>query len=72
MRENNEDWLNQLNNVIIEIVGLREIFQLDSQFLILLTKLEGLKNVDSEFLVYRKTIFESITLLRGLKPWLTV
>ena len=26
MRENNEDWLSQLNTVIIELSGLNEIF----------------------------------------------
>jgi len=29
MRENNEDWLKQLNNVINKIAGLNEIFSYD-------------------------------------------
>lgn len=65
MRENEEDWLSQLNTVIIELTGLGEIFN-DSQYLILLSKLEGLKNIEIEFSIYRKTVFEAITLLRGL------
>lgn len=65
MRENEEDWLSQLNTVIIELTGLGEIFN-DSQYLILLSKLEGLKNIEIEFPIYRKTVFEVITLLRGL------
>ena len=65
MRENGEDWLSQLNTVIIELTGLGEIFN-DSQYLILLSKLEGLKNIEIEFPIYRKTVFEAITLLRGL------
>lgn len=65
MRENEEDWLSQLNTVIIELTGLGEIFN-DSQYLILLSKLEGLKNIKIEFPIYRKTVFEAITLLRGL------
>ena len=64
MRENEEDWLSQLNTVIIELTGLGEIFN-DSQYLILLSKLEGLKNIEIEFPIYRKTVFEAITLLRG-------
>ena len=67
MRENNEDWLSQLNTVIIELSGLNEIFSFNGQFLILLSKLEGLKDETVEFLVYRKTVFEAITLLRGLQ-----
>ncbi len=67
MRENNEDWLSQLNTVIIELSGLNEIFSFNGQFLILLSKLEGLKDETVEFLIYRKTVFEAITLLRGLQ-----
>ena len=66
MRENEENWEKQLNTVILEIAGLNEIFIENPQFLQLLSKLEGLKVQESEFGVYRKTIFESIGLLRGL------
>ena len=65
MRENEEDWQKQLDTVIIEIVGLNEIFIYDPQFLQILSKLEGLKvQVDLDFQIYRKIIFESISLLR--------
>ena len=67
MRENNEDWLSQLNTVIIELSGLNEIFSFNGQFIILLSKLEGLKDETIEFFIYRKTVFEAITLLRGLQ-----
>ena len=66
MREHEEDWLNQLDTVIIEIVGLNEIFSFNPSFLVLLSKLEGLKKEDIEFKLYRKTVFETISLLRGL------
>ena len=46
MRENEENWLNQLETVIIEIVGLKEIFLLTPSFLVLLSKLEGLKAIE--------------------------
>lgn len=62
MRENKENWTGQLETVIIEIVGLNEIC-LSSHFLQLLCKLEGLKNYETNFNVYRKTVFESISLL---------
>lgn len=65
MRENEEDWKKQLNTVIIEIAGLGEIFSQEPQFLQLYSKLQGLLVVDSDFGIYRKTIFESIGLLRG-------
>lgn len=65
MRENNEDWEKQLNTVIIEIAGLGQVFNQEPQFLQLVSKLEGLKVVETDFNLYRKTVFESIGLLRG-------
>lgn len=66
MRENEEDWEKQLDTVILEIAGLNEIFVKNPQFLQLLTKLEGIKKEVPEFSLYRKTVFESIGLLREL------
>ena len=63
MRENNEDWNKQLETVIIDIAGKDEIFLHNSQFLQLLSKLEGLRLIDVEFSIYRKTIFECINLI---------
>ena len=65
MREHEEDWYKQLDTVIIEIAGLNEIF-MGPVFLQLLSKLEGLKVKESSFELYRKTIFESISLLQEL------
>ena len=67
MRENNEDWHKQLDTMIIEVVGLKEIFVSSPLFLQILIKLEGLKTVDIEFDLYRKTVFEAIKLLQELK-----
>ena len=66
MKENDEDWEKQLNTVILEIAGLNELFVENPQFLQLLSKLEGIKTTNPEFNTYRKTVFESIGLLRGL------
>ena len=66
MKENDEDWEKQLNTVILEIAGLNKIFIENPQFLQLLSKLEGIKDKSPEFNLYRKTVFESIGLLRGL------
>ena len=69
MREHNEDWHKQLNTVIVEIVGLNEIFIQFPQFLQLIAKLEGLQKLEdaTEFETYRKTVFECISLLQRLK-----
>lgn len=66
MRENEENWMEQLNSVLIEISGLGEIFNDNEKFLILLSKLEGLKVTEIGFSTYRKTVFESISLLREI------
>lgn len=65
MREHEEDWGKQLETVILEIVGLDEIF-IGPSFIQLLSKLEGLRKEDIDFEFYRKTIFECISLLRGI------
>lgn len=68
MKEKEEDWEKQLSKVIIEIAGLGDLFLLenDLNFLILLSKLEGLKKEynNISFLDYRKTVFDSIELLK--------
>ena len=66
MREHNEDWQKQLDTVIIEIAGLNEIF-MGPTFLQLLSKLEGLKVAETTFELYRKTVFECISLIQEIR-----
>jgi hypothetical protein len=42
MRENNEDWQRQVNMVLIELYGLHAMFGDQLDFLILISKLEGM------------------------------
>lgn len=65
MREHEEDWGKQLDTVIIEIAGLNEIFY-GPLFLQLLGKLEGIRTFETTFELYRKTIFECISILQEL------
>lgn len=68
MRENEEDWLNHLNDLIVELAGLNELCSnADEKFLILLSKLKGLQIEDTAFQIYRKTVFECISLLREMR-----
>ena len=67
MRENDENWEGQLETVVIELTGLNEVFNTGEQYLILLSKLEGLKVADINFNIYRKTVFDAINLLQELK-----
>ena len=65
MREHEEDWEKQLDTVLLEIVGLNEIF-VGPIFLQLISKLEGLRVQQTDFEFYRKTIFECISILQGI------
>ena len=65
MREHEEDWKKQLDTVIIEIAGLNEIF-VGPVFLQALSKLEGLRVQETNFELYRKTVFECISLIQEL------
>ncbi len=68
MRENEEDWLAHLDYLIVELAGLNELCSnTDEKFLILLSKIKGLRIEDTTFQVYRKTVFECISLLREMR-----
>lgn len=64
MKEHEEDWQKQLDTVVIEITGLNEIFILTPTLTQLLSKLEGIRDLDIPFTLYRKTVFEAISLLQ--------
>ena len=66
MRENEEDWQGHLETLVVEISGLNEVFQINNDFLKLISKLEGLRIAETSFHTYRKTVFETISLLRGM------
>lgn len=68
MRENKENWLTQLDSLIIELAGLKSLSEnTDEKFLILLSKLKGLQVEETSFKLYRKTVFECISLLREMR-----
>lgn len=66
MRENQEQWEAQAATITEEIAGLGQLLIIaeDPNFLILLSKLEGLTTKGGEdFMIYRKTVFRCIDLL---------
>lgn len=65
MRENDEDWQKQLDNVLIELRGLHIMFGDQLDFLILLSKLEGLYEARN-FMTYRMVIFSVISSLTDM------
>ena len=68
MRENEEDWSAHLETLIVELAGLNALSSnTDEKFLILLSKLKGLEVEKTSFQLYRKTVFECISLLREMR-----
>lgn len=67
MKENDENWEKQLDTIVLELVGLNEIFLQEPYFLQLLSKLEGLKLSNISFEFFRKTVFETISLIQKLR-----
>lgn len=68
MKENQENWIGQLDTVIVELFGLKALSSsTDEKFLTLVSKLMGLKEMEIEFSIYRKTVFECISLLREMR-----
>lgn len=65
MRENEEDWQKQLDSVLVELRGLSVMFGDQLNFLILLSKLEGLRDTEN-FMTYRVVVFSAISLLTEL------
>ncbi len=69
-REENIDWQKPLETIIEELAGMHRILNGQHDMLFsLLCKLEGLfcYNKDSDFQVFRKTIFECLSLMNNLK-----
>ena len=65
MRENQEDWQKQLSSVLVELRGLHAMFGDQLEFLILLSKLEGLYEIP-DFMTYRVAVFSAISLMTEL------
>jgi hypothetical protein len=66
MRENKEDWQRHLEGLTLEIAGMNEVFKKPLSLQQLLSKMEGLRVEETTFEMYRKTVFECISLIQGL------
>lgn len=70
LREQGSDWRKPLQTVIEQLAGMQRLFlgRQEQSFLILLCKLEGMNILTSEqqFYLYRRTIFECLSLLNQI------
>lgn len=71
MREEKKDWKKPLQTIIQELVGMKRLFSgwQEQSFFVLLCKLEGMFNLieQKDFSLYRRTIFQCLSLLGDLK-----
>lgn len=68
-REEGEDWVVPLQNLILEITGLKVLWIDQVKLIPLLCKLEMLQSLteENDFLIFRKLIFESLSLLKQIE-----
>ena len=68
-REEGGDWETPLNNIILEITGMKELWVDQVSLFPLLCRLEALLvlNGEDDFFAFRKLIFESLKLMNQIK-----
>lgn len=68
-KEEGSDWIKPLETCIIELLGLGDLFPDQPKFLMLVSKLDGLRvsKDDIEFALYRRTIFECCGILNKIE-----
>ena len=68
-KEEGSDWVKPLETCIIELLGLGDLFPDQPKFLMLVSKLDGLRvsKDDIEFALYRRTIFEFCGILNKIE-----
>lgn len=65
LREEGLEWEKYLNTIMIEVSGLSELFTSKVELISLLSKMEGLYQIE-EFMSYRRTIFECLNLIEDI------
>ena len=69
-KEEGSDWIKPLETCIIELLGLGDLIPDQPKFLMLVSKLDGLRVLsqeDIEFSLYRRTIFECCGILNKIE-----
>lgn len=71
-REEGEDWVTPLQNLILEITGMKALWIDQPRLFSLLCRLEALLSLTEEedFLAFRKLIFECLRMMNEIKQCL--
>ena len=69
VREEGNDWIKPLETIMEELCGMERLFDRYKLFFPIICKMEGLFTLtqDSDFNLYRRTIFECLSLLNMVK-----
>lgn len=65
LREEGLEWSKHLDTILLEISGFYSLGN-EIKLLSIMSKLEALHNA-TDFMIYRKTIFETLSILDGLE-----
>lgn len=66
MREEEKDWQKPLCTLLLELVGMASLFREQNTLLSLVSKLEGLRVSDTDFWMFRRTVFECCSMVSEL------
>lgn len=66
LREEGLEWQKYLNTILVEINGFGTLFTNKVELLSLMSKLEGLYKLE-DFMIYRRTIFESLGIIDDMR-----
>jgi hypothetical protein len=65
LKEEGLEWEKHLNTILVELGGFYSLGN-ESKIITTMSKLEALHTID-DFMIYRKTIFETLSILDGLE-----
>lgn len=66
LREEGTEWKKHLETLLYEVMGLNDLLGEEALFISLIAKLQSLNYVQLNFALYRKTIFECLSIIEGL------
>lgn len=66
-REEGLDWQKPLETLLVELLGMANLFSDRRDMLTLVAKLEGVHDADTDFQLFRRTIFECCNLINRLQ-----
>ena len=68
-REEGGDWRTPLQNLILEVIGMKALWENQTKLFSLLCKLEALLTLteENDFFAFRKLIFECLRLMNDIK-----